>query len=224
MTTYRERRERRLEKLDEWAEKNQSIYADDADAIDRLAERIEKLEQERGRVKEINAYFRRHKIDMLNNDDETNRIALHQAHEALGLTTAEFKDLAEALRFSRWGKGYPPFHLQNLGGNINRQKKRLAKLQADAKSRKAQATAERHTVTLTAQAADMGDASGNQRWWWVRNELAGEFLDMPEDCPGNQDLSVTMDLPDGRYFLGCGSRKHGARITFWIRDGEVLGL
>lgn len=82
-----------------------SIYDDDEDAIPRLRERIERLERERDAAKAKNAEYRK-------------------AHKA---------ELAGMTPYQR-GQAvpYPSYHFQNLSGNINRQKQRLARLERDA--------------------------------------------------------------------------------------------
>ena len=106
---------------------NTSIYSDDPDAIEQLESKIERLECERTRIKEINKYFRSHKIDLCQ-DGITPDSALSEKLAPLKITPNELKDIFNSVRFSYFGKGYPPYHLQNLGGNITRNKKRLTSL------------------------------------------------------------------------------------------------
>ena len=112
----------------EW-QLERSIYSDDPDAIERLQERITDLEAKRVRIKQINAFFHKHRLDLLAIPDDQISAAL----APINLTPAEIRDLAMAVRFSQHGKGYPPYHLRNLAGNIARQKKRLTALQRDGK-------------------------------------------------------------------------------------------
>lgn len=91
-----------------------SIYDDDEDAIERLEEKIAGLEAERERVKYLNKEIRK-----------------GTPLDDLDLTDSEKKDLAHAAQW-HGRKGYPPYVLQNLGGNINRAKKRLETLKAYA--------------------------------------------------------------------------------------------
>ena len=97
----------------EW-QLERSIYSDDPDAIPRLEERISELEARRDRVKQINAFFRKHKLDLSTMPDEQ----LSTVLAPLNLTPEEIEDLAMALQYSQHGKGYPPYHLRNLSGNI----------------------------------------------------------------------------------------------------------
>ena len=95
---------------------DQAIYSDDPDATDALEARIAGLEAERNRVKEINKAA---KSGQLNNIDLTDR---------------EIRDLTRAAQFAPVANktgGYPSYHLTNLSGNINKQKKRLALLRGD---------------------------------------------------------------------------------------------
>ena len=89
---------------------DQSIYSDDPDAIERLQEKIDGLEERRDRIKDLNR-----------------RIRKGESLDNLGLTEKEIGDLAMAAAWHN-RKTFPPYILQNLGGNINRAKKRLAEL------------------------------------------------------------------------------------------------
>jgi hypothetical protein len=94
-----------------------AIYSDDADAIPRLRERIAELEGERTTIKAYNAACRKGTADPA----------------TLPLKLA--RELASSI--SVWGdiqcKGgrFPSYVLRNLGGNINRNKKRLAALERE---------------------------------------------------------------------------------------------
>ena len=112
----------------EW-QLERSIYSDDPDTVPRLEKRISELEACRDRAKQINAFFRKHKLDLSTMPDEQVSTVL----APLNLAPTEIGDLTMALRYSQHGKGYPAYHLRNLSGNIARQKKRLAVLQNDGK-------------------------------------------------------------------------------------------
>jgi hypothetical protein len=94
-----------------------SIYSDDADAIERLTEKIAGLEAERERIKAYNKSCR----------------SAGGADLSL-LTEAERENLASVRRVAAWQVGargeFPAYHLSNLGGNITRQRKRLAQLES----------------------------------------------------------------------------------------------
>lgn len=89
-----------------------SIYSDDEDAIEALRVRIAGLEVERDRVKAFNAGCRKGQRDVSM------------------LTESERAALLSCARYSSLGKGggFPGYHLTNLSGNINRNKKRLEEL------------------------------------------------------------------------------------------------
>jgi hypothetical protein len=95
-----------------------SIYDDDADAIERLRERIAALEAERERIKAYNTSCRRGQPDpsLL---DERQRATL--------------RDVARVSPFAL-GKGgaFPSYALSNLNGNLARNRQRLARLLAEA--------------------------------------------------------------------------------------------
>ena len=95
---------------------NQSIYSDDVDAAERLRQRIGRLEAERERIKAINVHIRK-----------TGSV------EGLDLSEKEKKDLFLAARINGT-RGYPPYALQNLSGNISRQRKRLNQLLSERPS------------------------------------------------------------------------------------------
>jgi len=82
-----------------------SIYDDDPDAVEQLRARIARLEAERDAAKTRNTAYRK-------------------AHKA---------ELAAMSPYQR-GQAvpYPSYHFQNLSGNINRQKQRLARLEREA--------------------------------------------------------------------------------------------
>ena len=90
-----------------------AIYSDDADAIQRLEERIDTLEAERERIKAYNASCRK------------------GAPDGSLLTEREQRLLRSCIQFQPYackGGQFPAYHLTNLGGNITRQKARLAQL------------------------------------------------------------------------------------------------
>lgn len=78
-----------------------AIYSDDPDAIERLAEKIEKNEAKRAKVKEANAAFRK-----------------ANKEELKGMTAWQRSEAAP----------YPAYVLTNLSGLINKDKKRLEHL------------------------------------------------------------------------------------------------
>ncbi len=89
-----------------------AIYSDDPDAIEQLEERIAGLEAERERIKAINTAIRK--------------------GQPIELTAREQRDLETVAQhqsyYKPWEKGYPPYRLTNLGGNIRRNKERLEAL------------------------------------------------------------------------------------------------
>jgi hypothetical protein len=95
-----------------------AIYSDDPDAIEQLRSRIADLEARRERMKAINKTIRRGPG--------------WEARIVPPLTEAERADLTSIAH--AWAgvykPGYPPYALQNLAGNITRQRKRLAELTA----------------------------------------------------------------------------------------------
>lgn len=92
---------------------DRAIYSDDDDAIKALTERIAGLETERSRMHEINREIKKGA----------------NWFERLNLTDAEKRDLKSEAQFNGV-LGYPSYAFTNLGGNINRNKKRLEALLA----------------------------------------------------------------------------------------------
>ncbi|MBS0592032.1 MAG: DUF3560 domain-containing protein [Proteobacteria bacterium] len=92
-----------------------SIYDDDPDAIDRLRERIEVREAKRERIKQFNRNRRKGSRDLA------------------PLNEQEQKELADTARVAPYQLGpkgeAPRYWLSNLGANINRDRKRLARLE-----------------------------------------------------------------------------------------------
>ena len=91
---------------------NQSIYDDDPDAEEALTAKIDALETQREHIKDLNRRIRKGE----NLDD-------------LPLTESDKSDLVFAARHHN-RKTFPPYVLQNLGGNITRAKQRLANIKA----------------------------------------------------------------------------------------------
>ena len=90
-----------------------SIFSDDPDAIEALEAKVEALEAERDRMKAINKAIR-------SGEGWESRMQPP-------LTDGERKELSDLARC--WGgvykKGFPPYALTNLGGNIRRAKERI---------------------------------------------------------------------------------------------------
>ena len=127
------------------AQLNKSIYDDDPDAIEALVARIEDLESRRERIKKINAWFRRKaKASGLSvRDWEYSRNTNEEkARKAGDIFTEAFhtnceleisdEEKKEILSGYKWNGvlGFPSYALQNLGGNIRRNQKRLEKLRS----------------------------------------------------------------------------------------------
>lgn len=85
-----------------------SIYSDDPDAIEQLEERIAGLEAKRDAIKAANAAFRK-----------------EHAAELKAITSRYERDRAMPHR---------AYELTNLGGNLNRQRKRLEELRREGES------------------------------------------------------------------------------------------
>ncbi len=97
---------------------DRAIYSDDADAIDKLEQRIATLEAERDRIKAYNASARKGAPDVSLLD-----ASQRQALESCARFTPGF--------FERKQQQMPAYALSNLSGNISTQRKRLAALKAE---------------------------------------------------------------------------------------------
>jgi hypothetical protein len=146
-----------------------AIYSDDHDAIEKLRARIEELEAQRARYVAENAAFRK-----------THR--------------AELKACAGAYAREQMIP-HPPYELQNLGGNITRQKARLAQLSgqprraAAAKADGATATARAGLIVTPAMTTPSRPGKAPRPVWVVSGALAEwrQFL-----------ISI-----DGRWYRGA---------------------
>lgn len=112
--------------IDRQAER--AIYSDDADAVEQLEARITGLETERARVKAVNVAVRKHGF-----------LRLVQADPPFVLTEDEKREFLQLMRLCPYHhvevKGWPSYHLSNLGGNISRQRARLEQLRETAAQR-----------------------------------------------------------------------------------------
>lgn len=116
MATHHERAAETIE-----AQLDVSIYDDDPDAIERLRARIEARETRRGRIRRYNRNRRKGSRDLSPLDE------------------AEQKELADIARVAAYQLGpkgeAPRWWLSNLGAAINRDRKRLARLEGAAAGR-----------------------------------------------------------------------------------------
>ena len=115
---------------------DRSVYSDDHDAIARLQSRIDEREARRTRIKEINRaagkVCRELGIKRTGHYEHMGPVAAaaKASIELCKRTEAspdEVSDIAEGLQYNGT-VGYPSYVLTNLGGNIRRDKKRLARL------------------------------------------------------------------------------------------------
>ena len=117
-----------------------SIYSDDPDIVERLTAKLEGLEAERSRIKEINAALRkaakaagvavRHGYRPSEEVIAAARDVIKAAGPALELKDAEIRSLGYGI--AHHGRiGYPPYVLSNLGGTITRTRNRLARVKRD---------------------------------------------------------------------------------------------
>jgi Domain of unknown function (DUF3560) len=113
------RMDRRADEIERQAEA--AIYDDDPDAIARLRKRIAHLEQHRDRIKAANKAIRRHGLQRLTQPDPPFTLTDDEKRELLTLMRVTPYHQAEK-------RGFPAYVLQNLAGNLTRQRQRLARL------------------------------------------------------------------------------------------------
>ena len=105
-----------------------AIYSDDVDALDRMRERLADLEAQRARMKAVNAAIRKHGLPRLVHPDPP-----------FELTDAEKRELLKLMQLCPYHKveerGFPSYALQNLSGNIARNRARLGDLETRAAQR-----------------------------------------------------------------------------------------
>ncbi len=115
-----------------------AIYLDDPDAIERLTAKLADLEGQRDAMKAENAAFR--KGD-----------AAYAAYKSITIEQAAAVRVKINEGYSWCRQPYPSYSLQNLGGTITKERKRLASLQA-AKTPRGTATTDTSAETATARA------------------------------------------------------------------------
>lgn len=115
--------ERRAEEIERQAE--HAIYDDDPDAIEQLRGNPGALEARRERIKTINKAVRRHGLQRLIQPDPP-----------FTLTDDEKRELLQLMQLCPYHqvetRGLPAYQLQNLAGNLTRQRQRLARLLTEA--------------------------------------------------------------------------------------------
>lgn len=96
------------------------IRSDDVNAVEMLKARVASLEEERDRMKRVNAFYRKNgTLDGCNDLDEKEKAAIED-YWARGWYS---------------GKPYPAYTLQNLGANIKRLKKRIDDIETEMLAR-----------------------------------------------------------------------------------------
>jgi Domain of unknown function (DUF3560) len=104
------------------AENNNTIFSDDPEAIPKLKTKIEELDEQRTFMKSVNSAYR----TFAKKGDDSKL-------KALKLTDKSIKKLDTEIKAASYDKQpYPRYIFSNLSQNINRLKKRLAKLEKEA--------------------------------------------------------------------------------------------
>ena len=118
-----------------------SIYRDDVDAVERLERRLARLEEERTRAKDVNAWIARrareegfrkrtghYPHNMSPKQAKSARKVVALAIKHFGI---EPRNLIDALGFNGT-LGYPAYHLRNIGGRISQTRKRLKEARGES--------------------------------------------------------------------------------------------
>lgn len=120
------------EKIESLLYGNEIIKAGDADAIEQLQAKLEKAEKAQARMKETNAYYRKHKTLKGFN----------------GISDEKAAKLDETIKGSMYGVPFAPYELTNNNATIRNTKARIAQLERlknDAKKAAEQPKGEYHT-------------------------------------------------------------------------------
>lgn len=138
-----------------------TIFSDDADAIERLQAKIEKLEAFCARAKEINRAWRQYA-------KKNDRTPLYKA----GLNDERIDRYVEAMRSHPWDKQpIPSYEMTNRRAEIRRAKKRIEEIQARAEKAKRAEQAE-NGVTVKQTASNWCEVVFAEKpEWEIRNEL-----------------------------------------------------
>lgn len=100
-----------------------AIRSDDVNAIELLKARVASLEEERDRMKRVNAYYRKN----------------NTLDGCVDLSDAERRGIEDYWERGWYtGRPYPPYTLQNLGANIKRLKGRIESLEMEKLARECQ--------------------------------------------------------------------------------------
>jgi hypothetical protein len=157
-----------------------SIFSDDADALDQLAEKIAAGERRRERMKEINAAFRK-----APGADKAAKLAALVA--AGTITEDEGLGIARTFAIAHWEKApFPSYALTNLGANIRRMEERVEEIKR-RQQRAAEADAAGGVVVV-----DLGATEGGAAYVRVT------FADKP-------DRSILDELRAAGFRWGGGS-------------------
>lgn len=183
-----------------------SIYSDDADAVERLEERIEDLEKKRARIKAVNVAARKFKKGGM--EPFATALAARQLGD-LEITAAEASTLARSP--CRWGDagpfspGYDGYVLQNLGGNITRQRQRLAQLKRDGGP-----PVKQISVRYAGECADCGDPIDKGSTAYYQR-------------PDLRCAKCYEGKSSGRYMVRCVSCLVTIRMTDVLRESAAGG-
>lgn len=157
-----------------------AVYDDDTDAIEQLRARVGKLEAERERMKACNTAIRKHGLPRL-----------LEADPPFVLTTAERGELLQLMQITPYHqvdkKGFPAYALQNLGGNITRNRKRLEDLECgDAQRARVRAMLAAEHEPPQKPEPDPVEA------------VAREFEDAERDAPPLAEVPFSLSAPIAR--------------------------
>lgn len=155
--------------------RDDSVFSDDHNAIEKLEARIAEREAERDKRKAINKAF---------------KSGNWSAVVAAGLMTQEQADkLASRMQVCGMGTPYPSYSLQNIGANIRRDKqriehiKRLAAKQQEAEDAGGMTIKQRDNYAIVTFAEkpnrNILDALRSAGFWWGNGSWSGLAANLP---------------------------------------------
>jgi hypothetical protein len=178
---------------------DRAIYSDDEDAIGQLRARVAELEAERERVKAANKAIRAHGLARLLEPDPP-----------FTLTPAEARELLSVARLCPYhqveSRGFPAYHLQNLGGNITRNRKRLELLEREEAARATGITIEFHSKP----SEEIRTAIKARGFRWDRTRELWYRSDTPDARSFAAYVTEHQDVPPG-----------AAEFLAWVQSREA---
>lgn len=176
-----------------------SIFSDDPDATDQLAEKVRRLEARRDRMKEVNAAWRKAGKPDAGNAEGWAKIA-----DALGVTVEALTEARKNMVYSWQKVPYPTYSLTNIGATIRNAKQRAEQITKQAARFEAAAasptgvliegTGEYVRITFPEKPErETLDALRAAGFWWGKGSWSGQRAKIPACIP--QDPATATSEP-----------------------------